>query len=72
MADHLPERATFDARVMEELGKRKNEEMSDITTPERYAKLIEEVKQARDKPAKNRTTTKRRRLKRYAVIDIQA
>ena len=70
MADHLPERATFDARVMEELGKKKNEEMSDILTPERYAKVIEE-KQARE-PAKNRTTTDRRRLKRYAVIDIQA
>lgn len=59
----------FDIRL-EELLVGKNEEMSQIITPERYVKLITEVKEARAKQAKDRTTTDRRRLKRFSVIEI--
>ena len=49
----------------------KNPEMSEILTPDRYAKLIAEVKAARAKVSKNRTTTDRRRMKRYAVVEVR-
>ena len=70
MAEKLPTREAFRAKLQEYLSKKKTAALSDIFPPEKYAKIIDEVKAAAAKTVKLLTTTDRRRLARYAVLTI--